>query len=164
LRHDASGGVHRDPANVPASHFNLAGVEAGAQRQADLFRRGLKCQGASNGAAGAVERGEDAVSGALDQLSAMFLDQLSGHLIVAFEQSTPLLIAHRGGAARGIDDVREQDRRKHALEIERVALALSGDKFLDVAKKRLDIAAIDESNVQLAGQFFPNALIAGFER
>ena len=132
--------MHRNPADVPASQFDLAGVEAGAQRQANLAGRGLERQRASNGAAGAVERRQNAVAGAFDQIAAMFVDKLLRHLIVALEQSTPLLIAHRGGAARGIDNVREQDRRQNALKIERRTLAIPGDKLLNVAHQRLDIA------------------------
>ena len=37
LRHDASRGVHGNTADIPASDFDLTGVEARAQRQTDLF-------------------------------------------------------------------------------------------------------------------------------
>src|SRR5271168_3912937 len=37
LRHDARGGVHGDAADIPAPDLDFAGMQSGAQRQADLL-------------------------------------------------------------------------------------------------------------------------------
>jgi hypothetical protein len=52
MRHDARGGVHGDAADIPASQFDLAGVQTGAQRQADLLAMVFKRQRASHRSAG----------------------------------------------------------------------------------------------------------------
>ena len=64
----------------------------------------------------------------------MLFDHLLRQLIVTIQQSTPRLVAHLGGAARRIDDIRKQNRGQDAFEIRRRTLAMPGDKLLDVAK------------------------------
>ena len=66
MRHDASCGVNGNAADIPTSQFDLAGMQTGAQRQADLFAHGFKRQRAPHRAAGAVERRENAVPCGLD--------------------------------------------------------------------------------------------------
>ena len=134
--------MHGNAADIPASQFDLAGMQTGAQRQADLFARGFERQRAPYRAAGAVECRENAVPCGLDQIAAMPLDRLFRDFVVAVEQSAPLLIAHFGGAARGIDDVGEHDRRQDALQVGGGTLPLAGNKFLDVAKNRLGVAGV----------------------
>jgi hypothetical protein len=52
VRHDASRGVNGDAADIPTSQLDLAGMQTGAQRQADLFTRGFKRQRTPHRAAG----------------------------------------------------------------------------------------------------------------
>jgi hypothetical protein len=67
MRHDASRGVHGDAADIQTSQFDLAGMQTGAPRQADLFRIGLERQRAPNPAAGAAECRENALRCGLDE-------------------------------------------------------------------------------------------------
>ncbi len=97
--------MHRDAADVPASDFDFAGVEARAQRQADLPCRGAERQRAAHRARRPVESRENAVAGRLDQRAAVLFDRLFGQLIVAVQQSAPRMVAIFGGAAGRIDDV-----------------------------------------------------------
>ena len=64
--HDASGSVNGNTADIPTSQFDLAGMQTGAQRQADLLAHGFKSQRAPHRSAGAVERRENAVPGGFD--------------------------------------------------------------------------------------------------
>ena len=110
VRHDASGRVHRYSPDIPASDFNFAGMETGARRQANLFRRRAKRQGAANCAALSIKRRQNPVAGRLDKSTAMLCDRLNGQLIVTVQQSSPRLIAYRSRVTRKIDDIRKQHR------------------------------------------------------
>src|SRR5208337_2330465 len=61
LRHDASGRVHGDAADVPAPEFDFAGMETGAQGQADLLGGRPERQRASDRAPRPIEGRENAV-------------------------------------------------------------------------------------------------------
>jgi hypothetical protein len=100
MRHDSGRRMHCDPADVPAPQFDFARVDSGTRLQADLLCRRPERQGASDSAPRAVERGKNAVAGALDHRAAMLLDELSSQLIVIVEQPPPTLIAHFHGTTR----------------------------------------------------------------
>ena len=139
-RHDASCGVNGNAADIPTSQFDLAGMQTGAQRQADLFRRRAKSQRAANCAARSIEGRQNPVAGRLDQNTAMLCDGLNCQPVVTVQQSSPGLVAYRGGAARGVDDIRKQHRGENAFEIARRTIAMSRDKLFDVAEQRFDVA------------------------
>ena len=63
--HDASCGVNGNAADIPTSQFDLAGMQTGAQGQADLLGGRPERQRASDRASGPVERRENAVAGDL---------------------------------------------------------------------------------------------------
>ena len=123
-RHDACRRVHRYSANIPASDFNFASMEAGARLQANLSRRCAKSQRAANCAARSIEPRQKPVAGRLDQNTAMLCDGLNRQLVVTVQQSSPGLVAYRGGAARGIDDIGKQHRGENAFEIARRTIAM----------------------------------------
>jgi hypothetical protein len=104
-RHDARRRVHRHSANIPASDFNFASMEAGARLQANLSRRCAKSQRAANCAARSIERRQNPVAGRLDQNTAMICDGLNRQPVVTVQQSSPGLVAYRGGALRGISSM-----------------------------------------------------------
>jgi hypothetical protein len=140
VRHDASRRVHRYSADVVASDFDFAGMEAGARRQANLFRRRAKSQRAANCAARSIKRRQNPIAGRLDQSTAMLCDGLNRQLIVAVQQSSPSQISYRGGAARGIDDICKQHRGENAFEIARRTIAMPRNELFDVAERRFDVA------------------------
>src|ERR1700722_1389298 len=140
LRHDAGSGVDGDAADVAVPQFDLAGVKACPEWQPDLSGSGAECQRAANRAAGTIEGREDSIAGRLDEIAPELLDRLPRDRIVVVQQAAPGLIAHRGCATRGIDDVGEQYGRKNTLDLDRGAIAASGDELLDIAEKFFDIA------------------------
>jgi hypothetical protein len=140
LRHHPGGGVNRYTADVPPSDLNFAGVETCPQRQTDLLRGRAERQRTSHRAAGSIERRQNAVAGILDQNPAMLLDHLLGELIVAIQHPAPALVAHGGGAERGIHNVGKQHRGQNPLKLGRRTVAMAGDKFLDVAKQGFVLA------------------------
>jgi hypothetical protein len=119
LRHYPGGRVNRNTSDVAPPYLDFAGVKTCAQRQTDLLSRRSERQSASDGAAGSIERRQNAIAGILDQNSAMLLDHLLREEIVTIQQPTPVLVAHFRGAARRIDDVGKQNRSQNPLKFSR---------------------------------------------
>ena len=117
LGHDARSRMHSDAADIPTPDFDFACVKTRANGQADLPCGRSERESASDAAGRPVESGQNAVTGGLDQIPTMLLDHLQRQLIVTIEQFAPGAVAHRGGAARRVDDIREQHRGKNALEV-----------------------------------------------
>jgi hypothetical protein len=132
--------VHRYSTDIPASDFNFASMEAGARRQANLFRRRAKRQRTANCAARSIERRQNPVAGRLDQNTAMVCDGLNRQPVVTVQQSSLSLIAYRGGATLGIYDIRKQHSGENAFEITRQTIAMARDKLFDVVDQRFDVA------------------------
>src|SRR5258707_10192943 len=101
--------MNGNAADVAAPDLDFTGVEAGAERQADLPGGGAERQRAAHGAAGSIERRQNAVAGVLHQISAMLLDDLLRQLIVTIKRSPPGLVTHRGRAASRINNIGEKD-------------------------------------------------------
>ena len=111
--------MHGDAADIPTPDFDFACVKTRANGQADLPCGRSERESASDGAGRSVESGQNAVAGGLDQSPAMLLDHLQRQLIVTIQQSDAMSVAHLGGTARQIDDIRKQHRGKDAVEIAR---------------------------------------------
>ncbi len=86
--------------DVPASDLDFAGVKTRAQRQSNLLRGRSERQSTADGAARSVESRQNAVSGRLDQGTAMPLYQLKRQLIVTIKQSPPCMVALGSGTPR----------------------------------------------------------------
>jgi hypothetical protein len=140
LRHDAGRRVDGYAPNVAAPHLDLASMQTSAYRQADLTRGTAERQRAPDRTTGPVEGGEHAVPGALHQIASMPVDELTRKRVVLVEATTPPLVAYFGRLPRGVDDVREHDRRENALEIGVARFAMARHELLDVADQRLGVA------------------------
>ena len=108
-RHDACRRVHGYSANIATSNFDFASMEAGASLQANLSRRRAKSQRAANCAARSIEPRQKTVASRLNE-NTMLCDGLNCQLVVTVQQSSPGLVAYRGGAAGGINDIGKQHR------------------------------------------------------
>src|SRR4029453_13456881 len=95
LAQDAGGDVDGDPADVVAADLDLAGVEPGPDLEVDVAELLAQGDRAGNGPSGAVEGGQEAVAGRLDQPAAPLLDQAAALVVVDLEQVPPA-----AGAAR----------------------------------------------------------------
>jgi hypothetical protein len=137
LRHDARGGVHRDPADILAPYLDFAGVKAGAQRESNLPRSRAEGERATHRAPRSVEGCENAVACALHKISAMPLDRLFRQTIVTIEQFVPALVSDFHRHTRGADDVGEENGRQDPIRFRNSAIAMSGDEFLNVADQPL---------------------------
>jgi hypothetical protein len=74
--------VHGDAANVTVALLDLAGVQACPDLQADAAQLVSEIGRASDGPAGAVEGGQDATTGRVDQPPVKLLDESAGQLVV----------------------------------------------------------------------------------
>ena len=93
---DPGADVDGHPTDVGADHLDLTGVEAGAEPDAEVVDALAELGCAADGAGRAVERGEEAVPGALDRDAAVGADELAGDPVVILEQAR----ASRGRRAR----------------------------------------------------------------
>jgi hypothetical protein len=137
LRHHARGGVHGDPTDISASHLDLAGVQPRAQRETDLLRSGAEGERASHRTARSVEGCENAVACAFHEIPAMLLDGLLRQTIVTIEQFVPALISDLHCHTSRVDDIGKENGRQNPIRLGSSAIAMSGDKFLDIAHQPL---------------------------
>jgi hypothetical protein len=136
-RGDARDDVHRQAAEILASHLALAGVHPGAHPQPQLG--GLVHDG-SRGANRPCRPGEDregAVAERLDHAPVGGGDSGLDELVMPFEQFAPRGVAELRRAAGGIRDVGEHDGREDALGIGRPAAA--GQELLDLPDDRVGV-------------------------
>jgi hypothetical protein len=74
--------VHGDAADVVAAQLDLAGVQAGPEPEVDVAELLAQGDRAGDGPAGAVEGGQDAITGRVDQPPVKLLDESAGQLVV----------------------------------------------------------------------------------
>src|SRR5581483_1868225 len=88
-RCDPRGDVHGDAAQLVAEPLALARMDTGADVDAEDAARVLDRAGAPDGAGGPVERGHEAVAGAVDLLAAEALELAADVGVVALEELAP---------------------------------------------------------------------------
>ena len=115
LAEDPRRDVYREPPDVGVQQFALAGVDAGADLDAQCFGVSAQGLGAADGLRRAVEGGEVAVAGALDHRAAESLREVGGDLAKAVQHRAPALVARRRGVLRRGDDVGEQHGAQGAM-------------------------------------------------
>ena len=94
-----------------------------------------------NGARGAVERREEAVTGGVDLAAAVALELAADDRVVAVEQVAPGAVAERDCAVGRPDDVGEDDGREHAVGLG--SWTDAGEELLDLVGQPIDVAAGD---------------------
>ena len=98
--------------------------------------------GAADGAGGAVERGEHAVAGALDPVAAMNVHEAVDDRVVVVEDVAHPVVAEAGGERRRVDEVGEQHRGQHPVDLGGPADA--AEEVLDAPDELLDVALEEE--------------------
>jgi hypothetical protein len=129
--------VDRHPADVVAEQLDLAGVDPDPDLDPD--RRQLLADGSrtADRPRRAVEGGQEAVAHRLDLAAAVELELAADDRVVALEQLAPARVPERGGARRGVHDVREQHRRKHPVGLADAARA--GEEALCLVEDRVGV-------------------------
>src|SRR6266478_6681471 len=87
--HHAGGNVHPDARHVLAPELYLAGMESGADLDAERLHAGRDRLGATDGARRAVEGGQDAVAGVLHQPPTIPLQLSTDEGVVLVEEIFP---------------------------------------------------------------------------
>ena len=103
------------PPMSSVEQFALAGVDAGADLDAQCLGVSAQGLGAADGLRRAVERGEVAVAGALHHRAAESFREFGGDLTKALQHRTPPLVARRRGVLRRGDHVGEQHGAQGAM-------------------------------------------------
>src|SRR5262249_47071183 len=123
---------------VLAPKFDLPGVEAGADLDAQRLHAGGNGLRAPDGASRAVEGCQDAVAGVLHEPSTVPLQFSTDDGVVLVEEVLPPPVPDLGRAYGGGDDVGEQDGGEDAVDLRNWPYA--GQELLDLPKHRLDHA------------------------
>ena len=103
------------PPDVVVEQFAFAGVDAGADLDAQRLDVRAQRLGAADGLRRAVEGGEVAVAGVLHHRAAESFREVGGDLTKALQHRTPPLVARRRGVLRRRDDVGEQHGAQGAM-------------------------------------------------
>ena len=112
---DPRGDVDGDPPDVGIQQFTFAGVNAGADLDAQGLGVSMQGLGAADGLRRAVEGGQVAVAGALDHRAAESLREFGGDLTKALQHHPPPLVARCRGMLRRGDDIGEQHGAQGAV-------------------------------------------------
>src|SRR5438876_66557 len=130
----AGADVHGDTAHVVAPQLALAGVQAGADLEAEWAHRLADGQRTAYRACGTVEGREEAVARRVNLPAAEAAQLLAYGGVVPLEQIAPGAVAEPGGMLRGAHDVGEQHRGQHAVVVDH--RARPGEELLDRCEPR----------------------------
>src|SRR6266446_4491040 len=138
----AGADVHGDAAHVVAPQLALAGVQAGADLEAERAHRLADGQRTAHRACGTVEGREEAVARRVNLPAAEAAQLLAYGGVVPLEQIAPGAVAEPRGVLRGAHDVGEQHRGQHAVVVDH--RARPGEELLDRCEHRLHVPGIEE--------------------
>src|SRR3989441_2616889 len=115
--------VYGEAADGVATHLTLARVQPGADLEAERPAGLADGIGAADGARWTVEGCQQAVAGGLDLAAAEAVDLRPGGPMERVHERAPAGVAERRRPRGGADDVHEEDRRQHAVDLDLVAHA-----------------------------------------
>ena len=115
-------------------------MDAGADLQPDRRHRPDDCRRASHRAGGAVEGGQEPVSGRIDLPTTKSGQLFADERMVPFEQVPPGSIADRARVLRRADDVGEHDGGEHAIVVG--GRTNPGHELLNLVEDRIRIAEV----------------------
>ena len=111
-----AGRVNRDAADVRVAQLDLTGVQPDPDLDPEAPRAIAYRTRAADGAGGAVEGCDEAVTCRLDLATTESLQLGSHHGVVVIEASPPRAITEVGRLGSGVDDVGEKDCCKDPIE------------------------------------------------
>src|SRR6478672_625522 len=131
--------MYRDPPDIGAGKLDLARVAT----RADLHPEGpygfADRPSATHCSSGTVERCEEPIACRVDVRAAVSLDLGFSQLVVASQDLLPRGVPESGRQLRRSDDIGEQDRGEHTVDI--LHMSLSGQELLDLVKHRVLVRA-----------------------
>src|ERR1700756_3189157 len=132
------GDVHGHASDVGAAYFDLAGVNSHPHLDAEYPYRFDHRIRARDRRAGTRERRDKSVSGRVDFATAESVQLVADNGVVVVEQVSPTVVAERGCALSGADDVGEHDSGEYSLGVRPAAHAC--DELLDLVEYRRGVA------------------------
>src|SRR5262249_49318454 len=148
LRCNAGSRVHGDPTYGAARDLALAGVNACANVEPERLQRVADRARRADRPARTVKRREEPVACRVDLVAAKPHEHAPDRGMVLVEQLSPAPVAELRCAAGRVDDVREEQRRQHAVRVGNRADA--GEELLDLVEQLVDAA--DPRDVIVAGK------------
>jgi hypothetical protein len=113
---NASADVHADAARSFRCDLHLSRVHAGSDREPDRCDTLLDRLRTSDRARGAIERGEEAVTGGVSLVTSEAIDLAADDVVVSALHLAPRPIPDPGRPVGGADDIGEQDGREDAFQ------------------------------------------------
>jgi hypothetical protein len=129
---DPCADMYRDAGGLDPSAFDLAGMQAGTDLQADLPDRIADSARAANGACRPVEGRKEAVASGVDLGSGVTFQELANPGVVTVEKLAPTLVSDCLKLLGGTSDVGEQYGDKYAVR--GGGKPDSGDEGLDLGE------------------------------
>src|SRR5215213_4173722 len=128
-RRDARAHVDGEARRLAVDQLALAGVDPGAHVETESLRALDELQRAPDRPRGAVEAGEEAVSGGVDFRAAVALQLPADERPLLREQLAPAPVAELGGSLGRADEIGEEERGENAVR--NVARRGSTEEVLD---------------------------------
>ena len=125
--------MHRNAAELVAHDLALAGVETGADPDAEGANGVADGAGAADGAGGAVEGGQEAVARGIELPAAESDDLAANRGVVGLEEIPPGTIPDGRGGRSGAHDVGEENGRQHPIGLGTAPDA--GEELLDLVQQ-----------------------------
>lgn len=129
--------MHRDARDVAAAQLAFADVQPGSDPEIEPTGRVDDRPRALDTSSRSVEAGKYAVTGGPHHDPAVPFYLGRGRTIVRVEQVAPAPVAEFCGAGRGVDDIGEQHRCEHAVDVYCWLVAGSGIAFDDRGRHSL---------------------------
>ena len=145
---DTFGDRDREPGDVVASEFDLAGMKPGPDVQSQRFGSDDDLRRAANGVRATVEGGEEPVAHRLDLATAVALEGGPDEGVVVVGQLAPRPRPQPGSLRSRVDNVGEQDRCQ--CHVAFGSLVAAGEELLDLVDER--VAVTREEEVIIAGE------------
>src|ERR1700730_6878800 len=135
---DARRDVDGDASDVIAVHFDLPGVNAGANLETERVQVPDDVLGAAHRARWSVKRDQEGIAEGFDLAAAVSPKLSPDRAVVARKQSLPVFIAEFCRLRGRADDVAEEHGGEHTIGLGRVAG--TSEEFLDFPHQRLAVA------------------------
>ena len=134
--------VDGDPADVVISRFDLAGVDAGPDLDAEAADAVSDGGRTLNGPGRSVEGGQKPVSQSLHFLAPEAIELPTNEGVMGIEELTPASVAEFRGPLGGTNDVGEHHGGQDALGRRRTADR--AEELLDLVNDPIDVPHVDE--------------------
>jgi len=140
---DPRADAHGDPSDLAGDGLDLACVYPGAPLEPEVSNRVADRLCAPDPARGAVERGKEPIASRVDFRPAEPAKERSDGAVMTIDERAPAAVTQLSGLRRRPDDVGENHRREHAVEVGLLVADLRNEP-LDLAEQLVLVPCPEE--------------------